>query len=141
MVAAAKAIQKEVRERDVTKLDIYSTGLSIIFLISYDPDQYRAEIDALLQALLYKQKTHGGWGYPDEPTGDTSMTQYGVLSVWEARQRGFQIPQQPIQAVTRWLLRTQDPSGAWGYQGIVSPTFQPVPPVGSQTFVGGGGVG
>ena len=126
VVAAAKAIQKEVRERDVTKLDIYSTGLSIIFLISYDPDQYRAEIDALLQALLYKQKTHGGWGYPDEPTGDTSMTQYGVLSVWEARQRGFQIPQQPIQAVTRWLLRTQDPSGAWGYQGIVSPTFQPV---------------
>jgi hypothetical protein len=127
VVAAAAAVQKAVRGSDLAYFDIYSTGLSIIFLISLDSDKYRSEIDALLQSLLYRQKPHGGWGYPDKPTGDTSMTQYGVLSIWEARQKGFQIPQQSIQAVTRWLLQTQDPSGAWGYQGYPSTTFQPIP--------------
>ena len=48
------------------------------------------------------------------------MTQYGVLSSWAALQAGFSIPVESIEAVTNWLLHTQDPSGQFGYQGTES---------------------
>ena len=48
------------------------------------------------------------------------MTQYGVLSSWEAMQAGFDVPMESIEKVMNWLLHTQDPSGGFGYQGIVS---------------------
>ena len=47
------------------------------------------------------------------------MTQYGVLSSWEATQAGFHVPLESIESVSEWLLHTQDPSGAFGYQGVL----------------------
>jgi len=125
---AVHAIQGRLGNMDPhgLEIDIYSTGLSIIFLCELDPSKYRPEIECLLEYLRLRQKPHGGWGYPDRETGDTSMTQYGVLSSWEATQAGFVVPRQMILAVTLWLLKTQDPSGGFGYQGVVSPTFRPV---------------
>ena len=48
------------------------------------------------------------------------MTQYGVLSAWEATQAGFKIPSNTIESVTNWLLKTQDPV-------VVSDTREPSP--------------
>ncbi|MEN6459083.1 MAG: prenyltransferase/squalene oxidase repeat-containing protein [Thermoguttaceae bacterium] len=124
VLAAIARIQKAIENRDLDKanpdLDIYSTGLSIIFLIERDPIAHRADIEFLLAYLRARQKKHGGWGYPGRDTGDTSMTQYGVLSSWEARYHGFNVPMESIDAVANWLLRTQDPSGAFGYQGTIA---------------------
>lgn len=119
---AATDIHKHIAERKVTNLnlDVYTTGLSLIFLISLDPKTHREDIRALLTYLQTLQKLHGGWGYPERRTGDTSMTQYGVLGAWEAAQAGFNVPTSSVAKVTRWLLLTQDPSGAFGYQGTVS---------------------
>ena len=119
---AVTAIQNAVKDRkpiDVN-LDIYSTGLSIIFLVALNPSAYSSEIVCLLDSLRLRQKKHGGWGYPEKRTGDTSMTQYGVLSAWEARQAGFRTSQKSIESVSGWLMSTQDPSGAFGYQGTVA---------------------
>ena len=77
--------------------NLYSTGLAIIFLVELDPVQYRADIECLLAYLRSRQKPHGGWGYPNQETGDTSMTQYGVLSSWEAMQAGFDVPMESIE--------------------------------------------
>ncbi len=136
VVEAVRAIQGRLGKLDPQQLeiDIYSTGLSIIFLCELDPSKYRPEIECLLEYLRLRQKPHGGWGYADRETGDTSMVQYGVLSSWEATQAGFVVPRQAILAVTVWLLKTQDPSGGFGYQGVVSDTFRPV----AQTRVGHG---
>ena len=124
IVEAVAAIQGAVKGHDPAQvnLDIYSAGLAIIFLVTLDPSAYSSEISVLLEYLKLKQKPHGGWGYPEKETGDTSMTQYGVLSAWEATQAGFKIPPESIEAVTTWLLKTQDPSGGFGYQGTVSKT-------------------
>ena len=99
---------------------VYDLGLSIIFLVTLDSAKYGAEIESLLAIMRACQKPHGGWGYPDKDTGDTSMTQYAVLSSWEATQAGFRVPREMIEGVADWLLRTQDPSGGFGYQGIPS---------------------
>jgi hypothetical protein len=125
IVEAAKAVQDSIKGGG-SGLDIYGTGVSVIFLVTYDPDKYRPEIEALLKSLQSTQKPHGGWGYHDKEQGDTSMTQYGVLGYWEAKQVGFEPPLASVEAMTRFLLKTQDPSGAWGYQGILSSSYQPV---------------
>ncbi len=98
--------------------DVYTNGLSIIFLIALDPVKYRDGIDKLMASMLARQKPNGGWGYDGRQTGDTSMTQYAVLSMWEAGTVGINTPVEPWEQVCNWLLRTQDPSGAFGYQGI-----------------------
>jgi hypothetical protein len=97
--------------------DIYSTGIAIIFLCSLDPSKYGTEIQKLRDSLELRQKSHGGWGYADKPTGDTSMTQYAVLAYWEMSKVGYQPRLESTERVANWLLRTQDPGGNWGYQG------------------------
>ena len=99
---------------------IYSIGIALIFLTELNPTRYRAEIDTLLSWLKQTQKSHGGWGYLSGNhvrTGDTSMTQYAVLSLWSLERSGIAIPTESVQSVCQWLLRTQDPGGAWAYQG------------------------
>lgn len=126
VVKCAASIQKTLAEDGTGKFDVYSTGLSLIFLVDLDPKKYRTEIERLLTHLVKIQKGHGGWGYPNLPTGDTSMTQYGVLGLWKARRAGFDVTQESIERAARWLLATQDPGGGFGYQGRIGKDNQPV---------------
>lgn len=107
------------------KHDIYSTGVSIMFLVAVNPKKHRYDIETLVRSLHLRQKADGAWGYPlDSAQGktcDTSMTQFAVLGLWEATdQAEIETPSDVWERVAMWLLRTQDPSGGFGYQGIVS---------------------
>jgi hypothetical protein len=105
------------------KEDVYSTGIAIIFLCDCDASKYRPEIVKLMESLEIRQRAAGGWGYPagsgaHGETGDTSMTQYAVLATWSAYRNGIDPSQNSVENVCNWLLRTQDPSGGFGYQGV-----------------------
>jgi hypothetical protein len=138
LLACIAEIERALGNRDPAKLDagtwdVYSTGLCIVFLVEVDQElglqmkiksgerRYRADVECLLTYLQKRQKPCGGWGYPERDTGDTSMTQYGVLSSWIAKTNGYSVTQESIESVATWLLRTQDPSGGFGYQGTVAP--------------------
>ena len=69
-----------------------------------------------ISSMPSKKSTADGDITTEDP-GDTSMTQYGVLSSWEAKQAGFEIPMYTMEGVADWLMRTQDPSGGFAYQG------------------------
>lgn len=130
VVDAVSAIQATVAGGDPRAIDfdeMYTPGVAVIFLVALDPSRYAAEIQCFLDYLQLQQKPHGGWGYPTRETGDTSMTQYAVLCLWEATQAGFRVPGRSIEKVATWLLKTQDPSGAFGYQGQLSASFTPIP--------------
>lgn len=116
-VAVEACKQAATPNADQINTPIYDLGIAIIFLCNLDPSKYQAEIQKLLDALDHVQKPHGGWGYAGKETGDTSMTQYGALSSWEAVKAGFVVPRESVEGMTDWLIRTQDPSGGWGYQG------------------------
>jgi|YNPBryunderm2012_1023409.scaffolds.fasta_scaffold02557_1 hypothetical protein len=108
-------------------IDIYSTGLSIILLCQLDPSEQGATIQKLLDYLYSVQKDQGAWGYQtgnNAETCDTSMTQYAILATWEATQVGFRVPDVAIEDALLWLLKTQDPSGQYGYQGRVAATVK-----------------
>jgi hypothetical protein len=129
VVDAVGAIRKVLGDGDPKAVhfdEMYSPALATIFLITLDPSEYASEIQCLLDYLQLQQKPHGGWGYPQFETGDTSMTQHVVLCSWEAIHAGFHVPWGSIEKVATWLLKTQDPSGAYGYQGNVSDSFTPI---------------
>jgi hypothetical protein len=101
-----------------------------------------------LGLLEKRQKDHGGWGYDGNndnhqsaDTGDTSQTQYATLGYWEAYQNGFRLDQNSVEHVTSWLLRTQSPEGAWGYQGTLSETSQLRPQTGTNCSMLAAGLG
>lgn len=102
------------------KLDIYSHGLALILLAEIEPQKHRGAIEQYLEALAKKQKSHGGWGYHNRTTGDTSQTQYVALGLWQAHRAGLEVDPSLARGMIDWLNRTQAPNGAWGYQGLVS---------------------
>jgi len=129
IVNAVRTTRARLGDMDADNIhfqNVYSPALAVIFLITLDPSKYATEIQCLLDYLQKIQKDHGGWGYPEREKGDTSMTQYGVLATWEAiNTGGFRVPKTSIESVTDWLLKTQDPSGAFGYQGVIGTVDKP----------------
>lgn len=102
------------------QLDIYSHGLAIILLAEVEPRKHRNALRQYLDALAKKQKPHGGWGYAERETGDTSQTQYVALALWQAHRAGIEIDPAMSRGMIDWLNRTQAPDGGWGYQGQVA---------------------
>jgi hypothetical protein len=125
--AVADCAAKAKENLDDQQLDVYSNGLAIIFLCELSPQKYARDIEYYLGRLKARQKKHGGWGYRDNATGDTSQTQYAALSYWEAHRFRFNIEDSSVDNLADWLIRTQAPNGSWGYQGQVAPTDEPIP--------------
>lgn len=119
---AVEACQAASRGGSPQQIDMYSNGLAVIFLCELGPQQHGALINYYLGMLKGRQKDHGGWGYEDRRTGDTSQSQYAALSYWEAHNNGFRIESDSAEKLAKWLMHTQAPSGAWGYQGNYSDT-------------------
>jgi hypothetical protein len=124
---AAAGIRKSLSVSKPEYSEMYTPGLSLIFLVELESPEYDAEIKKLFHYFESMQKPHGGWGYPEMTTGDTSMTQYVVLGLWEASRSGYDVRPEIVDRCLIWLLKTRDPSGGFGYQGVVSDSFRPVP--------------
>ncbi|WP_254513767.1 hypothetical protein [Anatilimnocola floriformis] len=95
--------------------DNYNLALMIIFLCETEDEAHRPQIQRMLAELLKRQLPIGAWTYDGSPLGDTSQTQYGVLAMWIADRHGYDVPLPHITNAMNWLIRTQDPTGAWGY--------------------------
>ena len=89
-------------------------------MIDVDQTKYQRQIQGLGKAIIAEQRPHGGFGYLNEQLGDTSQTQYCILALWSMDQAGMDVPKSPMDRAVQWLLRTQDPSGRWGYKGVDS---------------------
>ena len=42
--------------------------------------------------LISRQNGNGSWDYSDRNQGDTSISQYAVLGLWEAENAGVDVP-------------------------------------------------
>ncbi|MCC9632260.1 terpene cyclase/mutase family protein [Blastopirellula sp. JC732] len=114
-LAAARAMGANVPSHSGD--NVYDVGLCLILLCEVDPEGSSEQIKNMVKYFVDTQKPGGGWGYRDNDTGDNSMTQYGALGLWLAQRSGFEVPIPVIERLCNWVLRCQDPSGAWGYQG------------------------
>jgi hypothetical protein len=110
---------REASTGSLAVIDNYSLGIALMFLCEVDPQNQHDLIEILVKEMLSRQQPGGGWSYPNFKTGDTSQTQYAVLGLFMAKNfGGVEVPIDKVEGVCGWLMRTQDPSGGWGYQGV-----------------------
>jgi hypothetical protein len=118
---------------------LYEAGVAAVLLASIDSAKYRAQLNNVLYFFQTHQKRHGGFGYPDKPTGDTSQVQYVMLALWTMHQADVDIPPAMVESTLRYLRGTMDPRGGWGYQA--EPTAQLVAQKGVTKSLATAGIG
>lgn len=116
IVEAVAACRAEAETEQMSTY-VYGKALVVIFLSELDAGKHAELIRTYAEMITAHQKPHGGFGYTTLDTGDTSQTQYAALAYWELLNHGISPDAKSVQNCLNWLLRTQDPSGAWGYQG------------------------
>jgi hypothetical protein len=117
IVEAQKACESSINSISQEAVDNYSLGLALVFLLETDPVKNRSLAGRYVAEILKRQQSWGAWGYQGSDKGDTSQTQYPTLGLWLAKNHGIEVPTSAIEKTCGWLMRTQDPSGGWGYQG------------------------
>ena len=79
------------------------------------PDEFLPQLEqevALLEAAMEDGRFHY---QPGHPNWSNSLTQYGVLGLWEHRKRGGRVEDRTWEAVGRHMLEQQNDDGGWGY--------------------------
>ncbi|MFO0957237.1 MAG: prenyltransferase/squalene oxidase repeat-containing protein [Isosphaeraceae bacterium] len=94
---------------------LYETGIATMFLANVDPEAYRNEIELLAKTLASRQNANGSWDYSHRSSGDTSISQYAVLGLWEAANSGIEIDPAVWDRTAGWLISSQSSAGGWAY--------------------------
>jgi HEAT repeats len=95
--------------------DVYEAAVVALALANLPNSQTRTEMDSIARFLLGKQKANGSWDYDNRTTGDTSITQYALLGLWEAENSGASVPGAVWDRAAQWYLSTQQAEGGWVY--------------------------
>ena len=117
LVARVRAVAAggQYRNQKTGGFDNYEVAVVIMALIAVDPEEYYSEIQTAVTYLLSKQTERGAWDYAKGATGDTSMTQYAILALWDAASLGIEVPIDVWDRAFNWLLKTQAKSGGFTY--------------------------
>jgi hypothetical protein len=93
----------------------YEASATLMALANLDAVQNRSLINTLATYLLSHQNPNGSWDYTGRRHGDTSISQYATLGLWEAENAGIEIPPSAWDRAAGWFLSVQDSAGAWNY--------------------------
>jgi HEAT repeat protein len=97
----------------------YEAGVDLMVYILAHPEAHEKEIVALVKVILEGQHEEGYWTYPlhsrEGDRGDTSITQYALLGLWDAQRSGVAIPNGVFEKAASWLAANQDSDGAFWY--------------------------
>lgn len=98
--------------------NIYEAGVSLMALANADPEKYKPEIEAIARYIMENQNVDGDWDYPlngGKGFGDTSISQYGMLGLWEASRSGVEIPVNVWDNAAQWHITRQLSDGGFTY--------------------------
>lgn len=99
---------------------VYEAAALLITLANADAEKYKAQVENLAAFIVSKQTNSGSWGYVVHASiagsGDTSLTQFALLGLWEATNLEIKINPAVFDRAATWLLRTQRSSGGFTYQ-------------------------
>lgn len=97
----------------------YEAGVDLMVYLNSHPESHEREIGKLVKILLDAQHDEGYWTYPSNARagdrGDTSITQYALLGLWDAERHGIKIPIGVWERAANWLAGNQDSDGAFWY--------------------------
>ena len=95
--------------------DIYEAACVAMALANLDAEGLRSELQAIANYMIAHQNANGSWDYTGRSQGDTSITQYGVLGLWECENAGIDIPPNVWDRAATWFLSVQGAGGSWNY--------------------------
>jgi hypothetical protein len=99
---------------------VYEAGVSLMALANADAKAYKPQIEAIARYLIGVQRPTGEWDYPSPGTGDTSITQYAILGLWEAVRSGVTVPRRVWDKVAGWHVTRQLSDGGFTYHPFVT---------------------
>ncbi len=103
---------------------VYEAAAILIVLANAEPEKYLKQIENLAAFIVANQTPSGSWGYAGfaatPGAGDTSMTQFALLGLWEATNLEIRISPNVFDKAANWLLKTQRSSGGFTYQPMKS---------------------
>ena len=94
---------------------IYEAGVDAMLLADVDPILYRNDVLAVANYIISQQGENGDWDYLERTTGDTSITQYGLLGLWAASRAGIRVPRAVWTRAASWHIETQLGDGGFTY--------------------------
>lgn len=94
---------------------IYEIGIAAMFLANLDPVAHQQELQILAKTLVDRQNPNGSWDYRNRTPGDTSISQYAVLGLWEAANAGIDFDPSIWDRIALWFLSSQAEGGSWNY--------------------------
>lgn len=96
---------------------IYEAGVSLMALANADAKTYKPEIEAIANYIITMQHPGGEWDYPTSPDGggDTSITQYAILGLWEAVRSDVVVPKKVWDKAASWHVTRQAKNGSFAY--------------------------
>jgi len=75
----------------------------------------RSELDVIARSLAGRQNSNGSWDYASRTQGDTSISQYAVLGLWEAANGGSDVAPEVWDRAAAWFMSEQSSIGSWNY--------------------------
>jgi hypothetical protein len=95
--------------------DVYEAAVVALALANINPESLKGEIAGAAQYIIAHQKANGSWDYNQRTAGDTSISQYAILGLWECENAGVDIPPNVWDKAASWYLSTQSQAGSWNY--------------------------
>jgi hypothetical protein len=93
----------------------YEAGATAMALAGLDAAANRGKLALIVNYLTRTQNANGSWDYTGRPHGDSSITQYGVLGLWEAENSGVEVAPAVWERIASWYMSTQFGDGSWVY--------------------------
>jgi HEAT repeats len=120
LARALAAITKRFSSSDYTPErqggpEIYEAAVTVMALSSLDPVTYKQQIELAARYIASQQKPNGCWDYQYRQNGDTSISQYAVLGLWEAENAGVSISPSTWDLAAQWFISSQSAAGSWNY--------------------------
>ncbi len=94
---------------------IYEAAAAAMALANLDAAAHRHELTMIANYILSEQRPGGAWDYSGRDFGDTSITQYAILGLWEAENAGVEMSPSVWERAASWYLKNQHANGAWVY--------------------------
>lgn len=94
---------------------IYEAGVCLMALANADAKRYKPQIQAIADYIISRQGDAGDWDYPERTTGDTSISQYAILGLWEAVRSGIDVPTVVWDRAAAWHISRQLRNGSFTY--------------------------
>jgi hypothetical protein len=95
--------------------DVYEAAAVALALSNVESSSRGSMLETVGAYLMRKQKPNGSWDYEGRPHGDTSISQYAILGLWECENNGVTVPPSVWDRAAQWYMSSQSSAGSWNY--------------------------